>query len=732
MNLSEQSMHGSLTLCQIRRLQLHQQAPPAKNNFSMSKLLLTWRLPLRQSSHHTSRLGRYRPLVVPVMLGLLTLYGALHSPLRELLRFVHGRTTGECLLCAEALLWSAALTPLSAWLCLSLAFVATVTVSSQFRGAPYERWLIGGLSGLAWIVVPAATVGEFADIADLALLRPPLGPLIAAVPAGVYIVLQLRRGWRPVWPQFHLGAQSSLVRIVGALAATGLLTSVAISLMHPPTGGDALSYHAVLAAYLWRDGTLGSFLDRAPEIWALAHPGTAELWFGLLGLAAGERLADLGQLPFALLGAAASCAFARRLGLGQGSGLLAAGAFLLAPMVVLQAGMQPNDIVGAALLMTTMALAGAPAQDWTHERLSWIGLGLGLIAVTKLALLPSAAAVGLFVAGALFGRSARRCSLRTVALQLLLVTLVACIAVAPWWTRNVARFGNPIYPAALPLLGRGVNVHDLGPIDIAFVPGPATWPLYPLLEPHDDRSGFGALLLVGALPGCVLALWRGHRQPLILYFVVTVITLPAWWVLTLHEPRFLLALAGLGFAFLPWSLLTVPRHQRRIGALVIAATALFSLLVTFDQALLPFGQQPNVREAFYDRVWAVDPFVLSMPEQQGILYQTGYAPTIFEYTAYYPLLGPTLSRTVFPLDWVPSTESIIARMQQAGVRYAYITASPENRSTVESLYDRSHFELVHQSTVVVGESSGARRHLYRVATEAEESLGTRRYLFRLK
>jgi hypothetical protein len=252
-----------------------------------------------------------------------------------------------------------------------------------------------------------------------------------------------------------------------------------------------------------------------------------------------------------------------------------------------------------------------------------------------------------------------------------------------------------------------------------------------LLEKHDEQSGVGALFVMSVVPGLLLAAFRGRRQPLLLYLLVTAVTLPAWWILTQHFPRFLLAIVGLTFAFLPWSLLAVPRRQRHLGGIVIAATAIFSALVTYDQALLPFARQPNTRQQFYDRVWGIDPVVTALPESEGLLLNTGYASSR-EYTAYYPLLGPSQSRPVIPVDRDGTTESIVTRMRNSRIRYAYVTASPENRAVVETLYDPSHFELIHRSNITVGQSRGGGRFSYGPTDETAEGIGTRRYLYRMK
>jgi hypothetical protein len=184
------------------------------------------------------------------------------------------------------------------------------------------------------------------------------------------------------------------------------------------------------------------------------------------------------------------------------------------------------------------------------------------------------------------------------------------------------------------------------------------------------------------------------------------------WQLTKHEPRFLLAIFGLGFAFLPWSLLAVPRSKRWVASVVLSVAAIFSVLVTCAQALLPHARQPSTRLEFYDRTWKVDPAVAALPENESLLYNTGY--TSSSYPGYYPLLGPLRTRIVIPVDTDASADSIVANMRRAHVRYVYVPASPENRPLVEAKFDESRFELVHASTIETPEANGTRRYLYRL------------------
>jgi hypothetical protein len=670
------------------------------------------------SSRHRAmpreQLSLTRRFVLPAMAGVLSLYVIMHSPLRDVIAAMLGLTSRVCyFVCGDGLTLTGPINALAAWVLITAAALAAWVVSDWFDGTPYERPLVFGLGTLAFIAVPAAAIGGIGTWTGTALLHPPAGPLLSGVPGAFMVGVWLQRGWRPYWPRLIFERPQSLVLLVGGLAAGLLLASTALSLMYPPTGYDALSYHGPLAIFLWRDGNLSAFLDRAPAINTLANPGTIQLWYGLLQIAGGERLADLGQLPFAILGSVAVYAFTRRLGLGRGAAQLAAGAYLLAPLVIMQSGVQVADVAGAGLLMATITLASAPAATWTCRRLSMLGLGLGLVATTKLALLPCVAGVMLFVIGATLWHTRQQQRTRVAIVRLALVGLIFFAVAAPWWLRNVTRYGNPVYPAGIPLIGRGIFLSsDYPRIDGEFVPSPVAWPLYPLFERHSERSGLGALFALGAVPGLFIAAQRGRRQPRLLYGLVATCLLTSWWTLTNHDLRFPLALFGLSFTFLPWSLLALPRGQRRVGARLVATAAIFSALVTFDQALLPLARQPATRLTFYDRVWGVDPLVASLPENEGLLLHTGYAN--YTYPAYYPLLGRSLDRVVIPVDTEGTTESIVANMRRVGLKFAYVTASPTTWTTVEQIYDRSQFELIHTSTVEAGWRSGTRRYLYRL------------------
>ena len=646
---------------------------------------------------------RARGAVLPAMAAILAVYVAMHSPLLPRIGRVVGQRGDTCYFaCAgwQPAVWTA--DSASATLCLLLAVWAAWRLAPQVADAG-ERALAFGLMSLALIVLPASWIGLVAWAVGTRWLEPPFGPVLTAIPSVLVLAAGRKQERHRASAPVSRSAWPRLVLVLAAMAVALLAGSAAVSLARPPTGYDALSYHGPLAVYYWRDGNLGSYLERQPWAWALAHPGSAELLFGILRLAAGERIASLGQLPFALLGAVAVHILGRRSGLPVSPAALGALAFLVAPIVVVQSGMQLNDLAAGALVLTAIALAAAPMPLWSTRRLCLLGLALGLAVTTKLAVLPAALGVLGYVALRLPraeqpGRSA-------------MYGLLALLAVAgPWWLRNAVLFGNPIYPAALPILGRGYVVGDFVQKDRWFVPTRWAWPVYPVIESHGEMSGFGALFAVAALPGVLNAAVRARRGPIALLGIVTVVSLPAWWQLSQHEPRLLLGVLGAGFLGIGWALMAVPRRRRRLAAWLVATAAVFSAAVTVDQAILPRLDTPSPRALFYEMEWGIDSTVASLPDAEGLVYHTGYAYR--SYAGDYPLLGARQNRVLTVIDGVLPSDSVVRLMRAQRIRYAYVPAMLTSIDTVLGMYPPAHFNVVHRSTISRGGWKQTTRFLF--------------------
>ena len=221
---------------------------------------------------------RVRAFVFPLMVAAFGLYVVAHSPLRDVIAASLRMKSRACyFVCADALTFNGAGDSLSAWALILTAMLAAWILTDWFDGASYERPLVFGLSGIALITVPAAMIGGLASLSGKALLRPPLGPLVSAIPALMIIGAGIWSGWRFYWPRWELRQSQALVLLVASLAAVLVSIRALIALMYPPTGYDALAYHAPLAVFLWHDGNLTAFLDRIPRVGTLANPGTPQL-----------------------------------------------------------------------------------------------------------------------------------------------------------------------------------------------------------------------------------------------------------------------------------------------------------------------------------------------------------------------------------------------------------------------------------------------------------------------
>lgn len=688
--------------------------------------------PTRPDGMRTKREVRRQRIALIAIFAALVTYGVLHTALRGILAGVLAGASRGCYLCGRSIPSWAGVNALAALVLIVTGALAAAAITSRFDGSSYERPVVFGVAATSFFVVPAAVLGGTASALGGSYLQAPVGPLLSAVPAVIVVAVNARRGWRPSLTLRPSAPRPPLQRIVVGASAGLIALSAAVSLLHPPTQGDALSYHAPLGVWFWQDGNLTTPLTRAPGTWAFAQPGTNELWAGLLRLlGGGERLADLCQLPTALLGAAGVAVFARRTGLTSGAALLAGCSFLLVPIVALQVGTQANDVTGSAFVIAAVALACAPRAGWTAQRAALIGLALGLAAVTKLALLPTVGALACYSV-VMVARTPVRPAARAWAVLLGPLVVAFVLVVAPWWVRNAVREGNPLFPQSLPIIGHGVNVGAGGGVDGDFVPSRAAWPAYPVLEAIDDRSGFGALFSAALIPGLVVAARRSQRRPLLLLAGAFAVTLPFWWLFTLHEPRFFLAHVGLALVAVPWALTAVGPRYRTRGACLLGAAALLSVALSIDQQIAPLAVQPMGRAAFYDRLYAVDSYAVDLPEPNGLLQVTGFGLGRVDYASVYPLLGPGQQRLLVPVDAEDIGQSIdvvLRQMSVNNINYAYIAVTPKNVGTVEKLFFNSDFRLVHTSSVTMSGQIGSRRPLFREIPVGSSGEAIRRYVF---
>lgn len=227
--------------------------------------------------------------------------------------------------------------------------------------------------------------------------------------------------------------------IIAALAAFAVSYGAAHA---PSTLYDSLSYHLYFSARWVQDRAVSivptPFSDEAQAY----APANGELYFAWLMLPFhSDVLARMGQLPFAALGGASIYGLARRLGAPPSHAVYPAALFLAARPVIEQMIGADVDLICAALFVTTVYLA-VTAIDRDRVR-DWllVGVSAGLFFGTKYVALVYAPAL-LFV---VLARGVRPRALW-------MIPGIAAFAL-PWYLRNWAVAGSPIYPATLSLGG---------------------------------------------------------------------------------------------------------------------------------------------------------------------------------------------------------------------------------------------------------------------------------------
>jgi hypothetical protein len=297
-------------------------------------------------------------------------------------------------------------------------------------------------TGLADAIARAAVLA-FAAIVAAGLTLGCLGLLslpsylatFAIVSAIVFATVRPPTGSRISPPDIPIYIAAIAITLLAFIVAAGLVQS-------PFTLYDSISYHLVFPARWLLDHRLSIVQTPFSDPAQAYQPGNGELFFLWLMLPFhGDLAARIGQLPFLFLAAVSLYAIARRCGARPGHAAYAPLFFLLARPVVEQAAGADVDLICAAAFLASIhlglvALESDARRDWAL----W-GAGVGLYLGTKyLALVYVAVLLALPL-------------VRGVRWRALAALLGIAALGLPWYARNWAIAGSPIYPASLKVLG---------------------------------------------------------------------------------------------------------------------------------------------------------------------------------------------------------------------------------------------------------------------------------------
>ena len=303
-----------------------------------------------------------------------------------------------------------------------------------------------------------------------------------------------------------------VVPVLAFIVAAGILES-------PLTLYDSLSYHLFFPARWIQEHRLSIVPTPFGDPAQAYQPANGELFFLWLMLPFhGDLVARIGQLPFLLLTGAALYAIARRIGARPEHAVYAPAFYFLARPVVEQAVGADVDLICSATFVTSLYL-GIVAVD-TNERRDWIlwGVSLGLYWGSKyLALVYTP----VFLLLAL---------VRGPRLKTLWALPGIAVLALPWYVRNWAIAGSPIYPATLKVAGmtiaRGAFTREAMNNSVFHT---TNFGLFPAMAGH----AFGAPLLLFWIPCALLGtasiLTRRRGWPGGYVLAVPVLMIPLYW-----------------------------------------------------------------------------------------------------------------------------------------------------------------------------------------------------------
>ena len=422
-------------------------------------------------------------------------------------------------------------------LLLAVALIPLQTAAYLWRSRFLGSWT-GAEARLAEIVIDLTVVicvSEFLGAVHLYRVGPVVGLLAAIGVAGILAAKQWGRDSTSldaaVDTEHETHAFAPRLANIAALVSVAVVvgewsTKTVAAYHHGILSPDSLWYHMPFAARFVQDGSITSlhYVDSEPV--TVFFPATSELFHSLGMLVMGnDVLSPLLNMLWLGLALLASWCIGRRFGVAPIAVVGSAVLFATPGLVGTQPGGAYDDVVGLALLLTSVALL-VNSQDLSKRssEAAWLlaGFAAGLAFGTKYTMIGPVAALTVGVWFLLQrGERARR----------MLLWLGALVLTGSfWYFRNLFAVGNPLPSLALKL-------------------GPISLPSPPVATPTSTVAQF--LFSKRAWSGAFLPGLRDSFGP-------------GWW-----------ALLGLSIAGLFLAIMSGNRLQRVLGCVGVFSGVVF-------------------------------------------------------------------------------------------------------------------------------------------------------------
>lgn len=443
---------------------------------------------------------------------------------------------------------------------------------------------LGGLLGLGvagWICLP---IGLIPGGTSLLKFLPVVFVVAALLRFNKIGHIGLTSLIRPTGPLFLLLLIPILIALIGAAAPSDSIE------------WDSLAYHLAVPK-LWLEA--GQIVN-IPFIHHSNFPFVVDNLF-LIGLPLGESAAKAYNVAFLIFGLAALFGLVRQR-YGSTPGWIAAIAFATVPTVLWESGTAYIDMAHALF-------AGLGAYLLLVEEDEWIGAVLMGFAIGSkyTGMQPAFVAFAILLIVRMVAKSSPK--------PVLLAGLLAVAIGSPWYVKNVAWTGNPVYPffngafpsknwsefnakiyaeeqATFGVPGRAPDAMAHALLGLAYQPGRYTNPS-PKLDGTSGAAGF-PFVAFGSVVLTMPLLWaifgrKGVERRLLVFLIVSF----GLWALLSQQSRYAVTYAPIGaifaavaFARLSW---------RPLVGVLVAAQALYTVWLlganrTSSQARVALGQ----------------------------------------------------------------------------------------------------------------------------------------------
>lgn len=241
-----------------------------------------------------------------------------------------------------------------------------------------------------------------------------------------------------------------LISIIGGF----LVVKLVFNLFNPPFGWDSLNYHFTFPVEWLKRGNFYTPITISDDPTPTYYPiNNSLIYLWLIFPFKSVFLADIGQIPFLIIGFFACYNIARKINLDKFKAFIAASLFTITPNYFKQIEFGYADIMMAALFLVSLNFLLLLHDEFKLKNLFLFSLSLGIFFATKTVCLTYSAILALFLFYIL-GKNFKSLGIRRY-LNYLLLFLIIFVSLGGFsYIRNFILTGNPFYPLNIQFFGR--------------------------------------------------------------------------------------------------------------------------------------------------------------------------------------------------------------------------------------------------------------------------------------